>query len=843
MAVANSPNLQPANLAPVEPISQHVRIRPQDPPLEDYIPQLIEFYRAEQQPAFRELHLTWELITHFMEGRQVLRRAKNGLSWRVYSRPSTTKSPIEALPKLGFHSRGILSRWMASKTDCEVTGEDNSDESQATGRAGKHILQYLEELNYTALFKAHECLNGQTTGGYARYHYFDKDAADSPVASIPVDSTFSGKVGPDIYTCGDCGMTGSADELMSSPTGLAAGGFASATGAGLCPGCFSNKVQVQSSNTAELPGVSGFEKKKAGRPKVMQVSLFELLFDLARPLEKSMFLGWDRRVRLEEVTALWPELNIQADASTSTAHNAQNRIITATPFATGSSTNADHQPRMVNYGQWWFDPAVYANYVNPRDCKTVSGRTILAGEKLIDVFPDGMCVIYLHDQRLILSMYGDHHAKKWVSAPYHVKLLSGIGYGIGEVVEAQRQLNLILAQLFQQIRSSTTPGAIYDAQVIQPNDANRIGLPGENVPANTGALPEGKGLRDAIHFLESQSVSPHVMAYVQFLLGVMETGSDNVAFSGALPGVNNKTATGAQIGSSLAAQQTDPQHQLRAEADEKSGMIMLELFQQNTPDDVFIPGIGRQGLMEGQYFNGADLQTAIRIKAKEGSWRSRTEVEQQDAFMKALEMLAGFGGPENAPPSIVSQVSELCGIQFDSDLYSAQERLCRIRIDQIKKALPLAQQFVATMPVPPPQVDPVSGQVIPADPMGQMGAMLLGIVRPAIEVEEPGHQESIDYLRRWFLSDEGIFGDDILRGAIKAMIQQHAQCLMQESMIVGEIASAGAPEMPVEQGGLNSESGGKNSPPQQKPKSSPLQQRTSQARAGMKTPQAQRMAA
>lgn len=790
------------NAAPIEPIVRHYR---PDPPssqlLDEFIAEKIERFKREHMPVKREMHYAWEYITNFIEGRQNQRRSHLNRGWRVVGSPKTTNAPIETLPKLGFYSRQMLSRWVAANTQCDVFGEDDSDESQSTARAGAHILKWLESVNYTPKFRQSEALNGQTTGAYARYFYYDKDADDAPLRSIPITQQVQQKIGEDIFECYDCQNADSQSSLLN-PYATSPESIEASRQTPMCPQCLSPRVRLSSAPVADVQQVTGERKEKAGRVRAVQVSLFELMFDLCRPLEESLFLGWERMLRLEEIQARYPNLDIQAQGFTdNTGLASAYRLSTSSVWGNGLTNDSSFNADRVAYSEWWLAPQVYANYRIPVRTECVDGTVLEAGEKLIDRFPDGVCAVFLPGQRILLALYPERAKDHWVSAPYHFRLLSGIGYGIGETVEAQRQWNLIMAQVFQQIRQATTPAILADADAIEPGEARRLGLPGEVVFGNTGSLPEGKSIRDAVYELQSQPLASHVPWYLSQVDGLMQTGTDAIAFSSAIPGVNNKTATGAQLGAGLASSQTDPEHQLKANADERSGFIMLELFRKNCPDPVFIPGIGKQAIMEGQYFSAADLQTTIQVRAKEGSWRSRSDFEQQESFQKAINILAAWGGPEMAPPAIVSQVGELFGVKFDTETYSSQERLCRIRLDRAKKMLPMAQRLLPTAPtveLVPNEMGMLQAQAI--DPAQWVAQQLAASIQPEICPEEPGHMESINYLRRCFLTDELIYADSVYRAVVKAMIHMHVQAYAQEGMLANQVGAIVNPApMPTEE--------------------------------------------
>jgi hypothetical protein len=527
--------------------------------------------------------------------------------------------------------------------------------------------------------------------------------------------------------------------------------------------------------------VVDFDVRPAGGVAGEQVSFFELLFDFTRPLEESSWLNHDRLVSSEQIRALWPTLRLGGTDDDHSGLHAEKRLQYSTPYSVGVA-ESEIRGNWQTFSQWWWDPVEYQEFIFSRDEETVSGQVYKEGTKLTDYHPKGCYMVRVGNQAVILEMKSEHHKKRWVSAPYHLKLVSGLGLGIFPTAEAARQMNLILAQAFHHIRTSGTPGAIYDKDVLSSDDAKRLSLPSEAVPANTGHLPDGKSLRDAFLQLMPGNMTQSLPWYQEVLKGVLQTGTGAVQFSGALPNVDNRTAHGAEIAQSLANQQDDPQHGLKADADGRFGEVFLDLFREHAFDKRWIPGLSKERGLEGAYFRGADFKTKMSVKAVPGSHRGRSDFEQRQAFEQATEALLAFGGVENAPPEIVAQISELFGVRFKHLTYNEQQRLVRIRLNQLKRMLPDAIELYQQYPQERLVGDPATNTatVAPVDRVMEVAEKMIGQTKPPIDEDEPGAIYAINYLRRWYLTDEGIEAHPLLRRSVKLMIRAHQACLIED---------------------------------------------------------------
>lgn len=792
------------NLAPALPLQSQIK-----PPkvattgLPEFFKTLTGKLEKEHEAFWRELYYTWELIGHFMEGRQVLRRSNRTGRWRVAGGPKSTADPVQALPVLGFYSRALLAKWVQSRVRTNVIGLSDDDQAQLTADAGNHILPYLEERIYTEEFNQKECLNAQMSGAFARYAYYDPDA-DGGFVERQITEPQQMTLGQSVGYCGDCNYTGQGSEFQppvqqpdqpqpTDPNAQPVTPPPSASAPPMCPNCGSPSVDVQQASQVSIDAVTGTKTEKLGLPVGEQVPFFELRFDFAYPLEKSPFLMRSRRLRKDIVSAAFPGLKVDRGVSyDETGLESKERLATAAPLGGRGYTPDVQENELCTFKQFWLDPCLYFDYITKEDIQTVAGQSIPAGTPLIQQFPDGCYLAFVPGTFKILEMMNEHHRDHWVSSPYHLKLMSGLGYGIHEALEAQRQSNLLYNQVWTKARASATPGIVYDADVITPDVARSLGQPQKNLPAITGHLADGKTIKDSVYPLPAGSFGQELIWYSNELRTVMQLASGAIDFSAGIPGVNNNTATGAQIGASLANLQQEPVLALRAEANERFGMILLKLWQKHCHDQRYVTLKGEHGEIEGKYFSSADLSSSFIVKAEPGSWKTESDAEARDNFKQAMQLLPMFG--PNPSPQALRQLGQVFNVNLGFAPYKTQARLCRFRMEQLKALTPQAQQMEQAVAVqqqqqieqyqqavatgqyamPPPQMP---------SPADQVGQQLTGQVKPQISPFEPAHRESIEWYQDWLNTDEGIDAPDVLRSACCGMIEKHMQAQVQFTML------------------------------------------------------------
>jgi len=767
-----------------------------------FVNETCEVLEKDRQEVWREIESGIELTAYFIAGNQDLVRGHRTGKWRIVRRMETTADPVRALPKLGFYVTNLISKNVNGRADCDVVPGDDREESKGAARKNQILLDWLETQVYRERFCQQEILAGISSGLKARYYRWSDDGdygyAERPVyQDVPVNA-------PGGWYCPTCEAGGekpaqeaaetsnheaaelpateqAEDQIQAAaPMGAPMGGQ---MGAMLCPECGGATIETPGMSTTVTQQV-GTKKVKRGMVRCDSVFLSQLRFNLSVPLEQSHWLRYEQNLPKDQIRAALPGINLDKafeDSSNQTAEMAE-RLATSTPFWVGQGGRTGKQN--ASLVTWWLDPCTYSHLTFAEPLQTLSGQTFPAGTKYIDAFPTGMCLVTVKGIKYPLAVFNEHHKDHWVSAPYHIKLLSGLGQGIGEALEAQRQWNLVMGMTFQQIRTAATPGTVYDKDVISPDDAQLLNVPGMNIPAQTGNLPDGKTLRDALYTQTGQALPSHVPWYVGQVDYLMQSGTQSVDFSGALPGVDNKTFGGAQLGAQLAQSLHDPILALQADMDERGALLMLKLWRENAIDACWVPKIGERDNYEGEWLSALEIGGEIQVKARAGSWRARSDFDKRESFERALNATAAFGGVAMVPPKVLRQIGELYNVDFAGDTISGQARLCRIRLNQIRENLPTFEQSLQ-----------VAQQLTPGAPdtLAMLGAGLIAQIVPPIDPEEPGHLESIDYLREWFIDDEGIEASPLFRQAVKLLIQAHLQAYALEQGATAEAQAVSAP--------------------------------------------------
>lgn len=842
LATSKAPNLAPA-VDLTAPIARQAQDKTVEVEPDWFKDQKRELEQEDKQTWDNET-LKWALVFNFIEGRHLLKRARYGFGWRSVPMPNQTDIPVYGFNLTGFYSENIKAKWTQSNTDIRWRPARDTDDAIGASKAAQVVHDHYKRKLYTQTFKQTESMLAQC-GKYARYYYYTdevKSYARRPkVESVPM------QFGEGSYFCPDCGSAGSAGELSATgmeamdipgarPMGAGAipteadqgevryGGGAVEAGSGsdggmagfpndadpgqeqpaaTCPQCGSPNLEIEQAEPLESETVTGYEEIEHGDIVCEDVPAFELKHDLSQLPQDSPYLIRRRRVRLPLLQAKFPFIHITQSKGDDRGLRIQDSLKRASASGNTAFSKDSNDEPATDFIQVWLDPCMYARLTLKTEMRTLNGMTIPAGTPLTELFPDGIYMCFVEGIDGVVELRNEHHKEFWVGQVYRQRAVSSLGIGIEDIVEGNRQYNLIMSIIYTQLRTSAMPATLFDERLLPNGVSSYLGSL-SNIPVNLAALEDTRRLQDSVYQLMPQPPTSQHFGYADKLNNYMQLASRVTDFSGGLPGVNNKTATGAELTSANAQSLFAPQLALKAEVDKCGAEIVLRLFKKYCIDEIYITLEGRRGEMDGKWLKAADIGVDMFAEVVPDSYLPQTNLERRERWDAFLGRVGGLPGLKMALQEFPEQVEQLAEI-FDVDLasadYTAAAETERERIEQMRAALPMLQVMMGQMPPTQMAADPMTGQMteVPVDPMAEVGQFLLGILNPPIEIEEMGHLAAIAFDRAFLTTDEGKEAPPELRAGVKAMIPVHIEGLIAEGQITGMIGMAGqpAPMMPA----------------------------------------------
>lgn len=903
------------NFAPAQPLEKYLDANGQEQkPFPEWIKTETGKLEGLDASVWVDLALTWQLINMFINGDQLAVRGHRSGVWTKVPMPTTTTAPVRQQNKLGFYSRVLMSKWVASRTKIKAVAGDDSDQTAGAVRAAQIFADVIQPIVYSELFRQQEGLAGQAHGTYARYFYYDEEA-DGGIGyeDVTEQRTVSSEGVGSCYECGYVGGAGEFSGPLANPqpedsgslpnpdaaTGgtinpaqraainaqfghdevgeweagleaphsveeeenegdeeeqqhLAAIGDESAAAPGdrgsqlqgvsgmgavaTCPACASPNVEIEPPQEAQIEAVVGQKPYKLGQMKAVSVPYTQLRHEISSSLEDSPWCRWKRRVRVDEVKAKFPNLKIPPQSGTDrdpglATEEALRRSVAQTGRDGRGGVRGDEQ--YTTFTQWWLAPSMYASYVFPADVLTVAGESIPAGSKASELFPDGMYIAMCGGVDAPVQVRNECHRWHWVTAPYRIQMFSGLGIGINDAMEMQRQWNVTLSLVFEQIRSSSLPGWLYDKDAISQDDVRLLGQPQNSVPVSTQNRENITRLEQLVMQMPPGQIPSHIPWYIGQLDANMQTSAGALVNEG-VPGMDSKTATGAQLMNSASNQHNAPEFALKGDADVRSIKVLFELAKKHYVEPRYLPLSGKHGKQDGVWLSAADLCNGqVRWEAVTDTWLPSTKLDKQNAVQN---MFLAVGGPVifmqlmAEKPEVAQQLMDTFGVDADAfdDVYAATAILCRERLDQVKKAakeaqpiLLQAQQLAAMNPVV--TVDPATGAVSPANPTEMLAQQIVASLNPPPCPEEPGHKIAVDWYRQALIDDEIKEADALTRSCVQILIRTEVEMMAMEAQVMSSLAAMSAPPQGQEQDG-----GGNGNPPSKTPQQKRDSQRTAQ---------------
>lgn len=592
-------------------------------------------------------------------------------------------------------------------------------------------------------------------------------------------------------------MAGGMDFAGGGMPPMAGGGLDVAAQSITCPECGSPNAEITPAEPLEVEGVVGYEELEHGDIVCETVPAFELKHDLAELPQDSPYLIRRRRIRVPVLQSKFPDLHITDNKGDNRGVQIEESLKRASSSnVTSAWSKQENEEKAADFTQIWLDPCMYSRFQLKAELRTLGGETIPAGTTLSDMFPTGLYMCFIEGIDGVVELRDEHHKDYWVGQSYRQRAISSLGIGIEDIVEGNRQYDLVMSIIYTQLRTAAMPATLFDQRLL-PNGTSAYLGSLSNIPVELAALEDGD-IRKAVHQLQPQPPTQAHFGFTESLNNYMQLASRVTEFSGGLPNVQNDTATGAEITQATAQSLFGPQLALKAEVDRRGAEIILELFKKYCIDEVWITLSGKRGQMDGMWLKAADIGVDMFAEVVPDSYLPQTNMERRERWDRFLERVGGLPGLKLALQEFPEQVEQLAEI-FDVDLasadYTAAAEMCRLRIEQMKQAIPMLQIMTASMPPVQMAQDPATGEqgIVPVDPMAEAGGFLLGILQPPIEIEETGHMAAIAYYRSFLTDDEGREAPPELRAGVKAAIYRHVEGVLAEAQLIGMVQTVGQP--------------------------------------------------
>ncbi len=743
-------------------------------------------YNIEKK-TWDDINLMGSQIANFIEGRQLIRpNPWIPGAWLPYT-PANTEANKRALNFTRFYTSNELFKWLLSVPDVVAIQGIDTEQARESADAADTVIEHYERKFFTPFITIQEAMQGLCWGTYIWDIRYDENE-HSLTALKPIFAPQQVTM-PGYGTCGDCGFSGPST-AFPNPMGPVSP----------CPNC-GGQAMVETPS-AMIPGLVGTQEIQLGDLTARLRPFPQCRWNMASRIEESSWAMFLQRTSLSNIRRLLGPLRLpQAGAEVS---DVGLDIMDKLPWmgqSGGGTASTDNRKRNlyeepVTVIEYSLSADDIADIIISADEPTLGGQPIAAGP-LVQTFPNGLVVQGLNGLSVITGIYAEHHRESTVSGVWHAKAVSGTGQGLNDLIEVQKRFNADDSMVHTYMRANSTPAMLARVEALGEEGREAyLADPHTTIPITAQNLPENMRLEDIVRpAFTPASVPGSTFDYIYNRLNNFAQLTSHITdFSGGLPGVNNDTATGAQITQANSNALFTPVLQIKGEVRMKIASLVLSLYRRHFPIDRYFPLKGRYGRQQGKYLSGANLSTDIRLDVVRDSELPKNSHMQREDYVAFLTIMGGFQGYSAAQqinPELVVDIERAFGFPTKSETFNQIASLCEQRLMQMKT--------VADM-VPNPM------------------AVLMAI-NPPIAPEELNQDLKAKWFAEWLDDDEGQAANPILRMSVQLLIQQlFAGAVQQGAMIAmagGAVAAAGGggPEQEGGGGGNPPKSGGGDKPP------------------------------
>lgn len=770
------------NLAPLQPILQvQAGIPKPESTLQRALQEKLKWYLSLERAVWNAMYTAGFEVSSFINGQQLLtpNRFMPG-QYLSYVPKDSTEATKRALNLMRFYASNCEFKWALSNPDIKAVAGVDTEQAREAAQAADIIIEHYERQFFRPFISRQEAFQAMCWGTYIWRVRYD-DTKKSMVVQQPIYEDQQVSMGEGAAMCGECGYQGTAMEQQ-------------------CPQCGGEMAVMEPAAQGMVPSVTGTQQTQLGDLVAELMPFPECRWDMRCRVEDSSWFIHQRRTSAVAVQRLLGSVKLpgQGDQDDVGLDIAEKLAWAGSGGGGRASMSGGRKPKVYENPavvvEMSLGPDDIADIIIKANEETLGGQVIPAGP-LIDTFPEGLTVQGINGLGLITGLFSEHHSRNTTSGVWHVKSMSGTGQGLHDTVEVQKRFNADDSQIHTFMRATATPAMLIRQEAI--GDTNRmdyLGMPHANIPINSQNLPDNMKLEDIVRpAFQPQSVPGTVFTYVYERLNDFAQLTSHVTdFSGGLPNVNNRTATGAQITQANSNALFTPPLQVKGEVRMRIAQIVLDLYREHFPAERPFAFKGRNGRNQYKYLSAAMLESDIQLEVtKDSELPKNSFIKREDytAFFMMCGGGAGYVQLRETDPEFVAEMERTFGIEIKGESFDHIASLCQQRLDQMK---PFAMIMI--------------------DPM-----MLLLLIQPPVTPYEPDHDKKAKWFSEWLDDDEGQTSPMPLRQAAELMVQQHLTLYAETVAAVAAIQGIANPQPdPNDPNAEGSESGG--SPPKQEKK-------------------------
>ena len=545
----------------------------------------------------------------------------------------------------------------------------------------------------------------------------------------------------------------------------------------VCRQCSSLDVKVSYEEQREEQTLIGSGWKTVGDVRVDFFPAYQMRYALTCGPSLSPWRYCEQDVPIESVEALFGKLPAGARANEwaddEVLHPA--RIMRRAEAARrGGSTGTVDDYDSALLQRFFLEPEMLHFFSSDKPITLPNGEQIPAGERLSEVFPEGICLTTVPGTPTFLNVTRESHRVRFVDGVFGNNPGSHIGYGIEDARIAQHQYNVAHSIDFTYLRRTAMPALVGLQNVFK--DGNIYNRPDNVIRVNPKDLGEYKRVSDAFAFLKAPEPSWKIEAMTNRLEGNMQQFLKSLVGSSAGPSQFSETATGDRL-------EADKQNVLLSNALGRYGewikeisikrlLLAQEHFQDTRLINVFNE---RTAEWDARELLKADIEGEFEAWVKPGSALPTLPEQKMTRMKLALEALTIIKTNDMDTPAMRRKLDEYFGVDISGERQTEHEDVCQ---EDLNTLLELAPQT--------DEIDPMAGEAMARE------------LTMAVKVSpfEAGNEIKINWWREWLASPAGRKSSDVIRRAVELIILRLKGAADLERAAVAESAAVGAGAIP-----------------------------------------------
>jgi len=703
------------------------RLEDVKPELVHALRELVRQYRQEGIVARRHEIRRIRQARLFWQGLQYAWWNPNDMNWHLpFEQRSSDDRQLEEMPRYQFVTNfyqgfGLSFIAVLSQDVPSVRFYPQSTQSLediAAARAASDVAQLVEQNNHVEQLLTSVGYFLWTDGKLGAYVRYVADSQRFGFHEENILEALEIPLGEDVYACAQCGKeigkskfeNRDSASLKASKTneelrvsdfdgGSSTNHESPVTSHALCPGCGAEftDANLRKAERVTVPRVVGTRRVPNGQEVISIAGGLELNTPVwANEMHEYPYLQWQAEVHRAKLKAAYPHVANKIESAPSQGAEDVYARVSRLSVEQGlpSIHPGDALMNLITFDRTWLRPwAFYA----------IEDESLR--NELLAMFPDGCYVAFAGDvycESRSESM--DDHWRVLHALPGDGQNRPSVGDSLVQVQERYNVLSNMQAETYEY----GIPPIYADPQVLDFDAlSNQVAEPAAHFPAR--ARP-GQPLAAGFFQPAPAQVPPDMIRHQQDLIGPVAqflTGLFPAIFGGNMEDV--KTASGYALARDQAMGRLGLVWRRTKQFYADVLLLAVDCFRKNRPEDVEIPLLGSDGVLDARTIRSADLKGNVCVHPEADETFPRLKSQQRGI----LQQLFGINDPV-----IQRALTEPANLGYIKNVLGLSEMVIPGE-DSRNKQLREIQQLLASAPIvlsmPTPHLSAASSEVgVPA---------------------------------------------------------------------------------------------------------------------------------